>query len=191
MFPKSIIENAYKALFELADISDLDDRFIRSNIFHLMRFVRGAIRDYPEKTDELDAMFDNLSAYSARLKRLSAKGIAKYVIGLSYTVRKDVHRLDMIVPIPICNAHTSLILLIRGCLKEKSVNNYLRLYNIAELYVPSFLDYADWVDVHTEIQNYTMVKSMVSHFNDELHRYVIRLRKAMLDENINCNEFIV
>ncbi|MCM1330263.1 MAG: hypothetical protein NC253_12590 [Ruminococcus sp.] len=188
MFPKSIIENAYTALFELADISDLDDRFTRSNIFHLMRFIRAAIRDYPEKSDDLNAMFDNLSAYSARLKRLSDKKISRYVIGLSYTVKKDANKWNMTVPIPISNAHTSLILLVRNCLKEKSKGNYLRLYNIAELYVPKFLDYADWADVH--IENDT-VKAMISHFEDELHRYVIRLRKAMLDENINCNEFIV
>ncbi|MCM1382655.1 MAG: hypothetical protein NC192_12010 [Muribaculaceae bacterium] len=191
MLPKSIIENAYTALIELADTYDLDDRFTRSNIFHLMRFVRAAIRDYPEKSDELDAMFDNLSAYSASLKRFSAKGIAKYVMKLNYGVKNEIDKKDMIVPISINNAQTSLILLIRNCLKEKSKEKYLRLYNIAELYVPIFLSYADWLDVHPEIKNYTMVKEMVSHFEDELHRYVIRLRRAMLDENIACNELVV
>lgn len=76
MFPKSIIENAYTALIELADIYNLDDRFTRSNIYHLMRFVRAAIREYPERTNEFDAMFDTLSSHSAKLKRLSDKRIS-------------------------------------------------------------------------------------------------------------------
>ncbi len=80
MYGIKILENACAAAIELANNCADCDAKTQGYIYHLVKFVRAAIRDFPEKTDNLNDMFDLLGKYANRLKRITNNKISKFII---------------------------------------------------------------------------------------------------------------
>ncbi|MCM1330910.1 MAG: hypothetical protein NC253_15930, partial [Ruminococcus sp.] len=125
MLHKEIVESAYTAIIELADNCDLDDISTCTSLYHLTRFVRSSIRDFYANNEQFDKMYEIISANSARLKKLA-----------DIKTVPDVEKERSInIPIKFANIHLSINWLICKALREKSAEDYVRLYNIAALYV--------------------------------------------------------
>ncbi|MCM1327839.1 MAG: hypothetical protein NC253_00220, partial [Ruminococcus sp.] len=84
-----------------------------------------------------------------------------------------------LIPMPISNAHFALIKLIRQSLNNKTTDNFLRLYDISNLYVQRLFQYCDWVNAHREIENYELISGFLLIFVAEIRQHTSWLESAM------------
>ena len=146
MYNSKILNEAVSAIIKIAD-SVSDDRRERSMVYHLLKFIRGSVRDFPENTDK--SMVDILGAYAAKIKRSTDGKISKFVaLELHANYEKS-----EIIPLPITNANEALLHLIQQNLREKNRDNYSTVHKIADLYLRKFFEYSDWLDVHPDVEN--------------------------------------
>ena len=64
MYNSKILNKAVSSIIELAE-NVSDDRMEHSMVYHLLKFIRAAVRDFPENTDK--SMVDILGAYAAKI----------------------------------------------------------------------------------------------------------------------------
>lgn len=184
MYNIKIFEEACKSIIELAD-NVSNDRVERSMIYHLLKFIRAAVRDFSNNSDK--SMVDLLNAYAAKIKKSAGGKIARYVIA----ERSDERKKGEIIPMPIMNAHCSFIGLLKRALRENDVENYTRIHKIENLYTHKFFEYSDWVDTHPEIENQYIKSTMLMALCSELGRYGGYLKHEMKNAGLECDEIIV
>ena len=124
MSNKEILENACTSVIELTEHCDPYDISTYASLYHLMRFIRAEIRDCSHN-EQFYKMYEIISANSARLKKLAD---IKTVPDVEKERSTD-------IPMQIANTHLSINWLICKALREKTVEDYIRLYHIAALYV--------------------------------------------------------
>ena len=124
-----ILENAYTSAIELAESCTSDSLSDCRNIYHIVKYVRAAARDFPDRSNSLEEMFDVLSMHVARLKRIADGKIPLHVI---------VSDSEEIFPLSITNSCSSLAHFIRRRLHKKDTNNFLLLHKITDLFMHLF-----------------------------------------------------
>lgn len=184
MYNIKILNEAVSSIIELAN-SVSDDRRERSSIYHLLKFVRGAVRDFPDNDDRITV--DRLNAYAAKIKRLTNGRISRIAI----VKRHDGNEIGEIVPLPITNAHDAIIHLIRQNLRVRNRENYSAVHKIADLYMHRFFKYSDYVDKHPDIEDWEFKQSILTAFCAELGLHIGWLEKAMRFEEIPYDDIIV
>ena len=187
MYDKKILKSACDSVIELADSCIYDNRFILSNIYHLIKFVRSAVRDYPEDSAEFLEMLDTLNLYSAIMKRLTYGNISQYKVVFSDNEGNKMG----IFPLRIANAHGAMLYMIRCKLKDKDIARYLHLHNIAALYVPCFFDFSDKLDSETDFPYWYMADTLTCAYATELGNHIGWLEKAMSAKGIAYENIIV
>ncbi|MCM1330885.1 MAG: hypothetical protein NC253_15805 [Ruminococcus sp.] len=70
MYELKILTNASTALIKVAE-KYAEDTSARSSIYHLLRFTRTSIKEYPQKDVALDKLLDRLYTCSERLEKLA------------------------------------------------------------------------------------------------------------------------
>ncbi|MDE6594106.1 MAG: hypothetical protein K2K57_13720 [Oscillospiraceae bacterium] len=180
MYNIKILENAVTAAIELAEGCKPDSRSDCRDIYHIVKFVRASIRDFPEITDK--AMFDTLSMHAARLRKIAGGKITRHVI---------VSDSGEIFPLSITNTYGSLAHLIRRKLLKKDVTNFLRLHKIAELFMQRFCEYSGVVNTDPIPENMKMQDCLFYAFFLVVGRYVDLLEQAMKREDIPYDEISV
>lgn len=116
MYNIKILNEAVSSIIDLAD-SVSDDRRERSTVYHLLKFIRGAVRDFPENSDK--STVDILGAYAAKIKRFTDGKISRIAI----VERHDGNKIGEIIPLPITNAHDAIIHVIRQNLRVRNREN--------------------------------------------------------------------
>ncbi|MDE6592776.1 MAG: hypothetical protein K2K57_06925 [Oscillospiraceae bacterium] len=180
MYNIKILENAVTAAIELAESCTPDSRSDCRDIYHIVKFVRAAVRDCPKITYK--AMFDTLSMHAARLRKIAGGKITGHVI---------VSDSGEIFPLSITNTYGSLAHLIRRKLLNKDVKNFLRLHNIAELFMHRFCEYSDMADANHSLENLNMQDCLFYSFLLVVERYIDLLEQAMKRDEIQYDEIIV
>ncbi|MCM1330949.1 MAG: hypothetical protein NC253_16130, partial [Ruminococcus sp.] len=103
------IKNAYAAAIELAEKSNSSDRKELSNIYHLLKFVRSAAKEY--KLEEMVAEFD---IHTAKIRRAVGKKLARYAMMSTDT---DGENKRIRLNSPFTNVHCALTYFIRQSLR--------------------------------------------------------------------------
>ncbi|MDE6595132.1 MAG: hypothetical protein K2K44_03895, partial [Oscillospiraceae bacterium] len=113
MYNIKILNEAVSAIINLAD-NVSDDRRERSMVYHLLKFIRAAVRDFPENSDKTTV--DVLGAYAAKIKRFTDGEISRFIaLELHANYEKG-----EVIPLPTTNANEALLHLIRKNLQEKN-----------------------------------------------------------------------
>lgn len=184
MYNIKILNEACKSIIELAENVPNDIK-MRSFIYHLLKLIRAASRDFLDNPDK--SMVDLFNAYATKIKKSAGGKISSFVIA----ERSDERKKGEIISMPIINAHCSFIGLLKRALRENDVENYTRLHKIENLYTHKFFEYSDWVDTHPEIENQYIKSTMLMALCSELGRYSGYLKHEMKEAGLECNEIIV
>ena len=184
MYNIKILNEAVSSIIAIAD-SVSDERQERSMIYHLLKFIRGAVRDFPQNTDK--SVVDILGAYATKLKRSTDERISKFVaLELHVNYEKS-----EVIPLPITNANEALLHLIQQNLREKNSDNYSAVHKIADLYLRKFFEYSERLDVHPDVENCELKQIMLTAFCSELGLNIGWLEDAMKFEGIPYDDIIV
>ena len=180
MYNIKILENAVTAAIELSESCTPDSRSDCRDIYHIVKFVRASVRDFPETVDK--SMIDTLGMHAARLRKIAGGKITRHVI---------ISDIGEIFPMSITNTYGSLAHLIRRKLLKKDVKNYLRLHKIADLFMHRFSEYSDVVNTDPIPENMKMQDCLFYAFFLVVGHYIDLLEKAMRREKIPYDEIIV
>ena len=184
MYNAKILNEAVSAIIEIAD-SVSDDRRERSMVYHLLKFIRAAVRDFPENTDK--SMVDILGAYAAKIKHSTNGVISKFItLNLHANYEKG-----EAIPLPITNANEALLHLIQQNLRDRNRDNYSAIHKIADLYLRKFFEYSDLLDAHPDVENCELKQIMLTAFCSELGLHIGWLEDAMKFEEIPYDDIIV
>ena len=184
MYNVKILNEAVSSIIDLAE-NVSDDRRERSMVYHLLKFIRGAVRDFPENSDKTTV--DILGAYAAKIKRSTDGGIARFIA----LERHAEYEKSEVIPMPITNANEAILYLIRKNLQEKNSENYASVHKIADLYLRKFFEYSDWLDAHPDVENCELKQIMLTAFCSELGLNIGWLEDAMKFEEIPYDDIIV
>ena len=110
MYNAKILNEAVSSIIAIAD-SVSDDRRERSMVYHLLKFIRGAIRDFPDNDDHITV--DRLNAYAAKIKRFTNGGISRFIA----LERHAEYEKSEVIPLLITNANEALLHLIQHNLR--------------------------------------------------------------------------
>lgn len=183
MYNIKILNEAVSSIIELAE-NVSDDRRERYSIYHLLKLVRAAVRDFSKNTDD---NADRLNAYAAKIKRFTDGKISRIAI----VKRHDGNEIGEIVPLPITNTHDAVIHLIRQNLRIRNRENYSAVHKIADLYMHRFFEYSDYVDKHPDIEDWEFKQTLLTAFCAEIGLHIGWLEKAMRFEEIPYDDIIV
>ena len=146
MYDIETLTRAYFAVIKLADDCTSEDAEALSNSYHLVKFVRAVIRDSLEDTAWFQEFMNVLDISSARLKRRIGRNLKQYVLTEtkfgSSTSGEGAKRQ---IYTPVTNAYAAVTYFIYKGLKNNETDNFLRLYNISDLYMQWLFRYADSV----------------------------------------------
>ncbi len=181
MYNIKILENACTAAIELADNCTDCDAKTQGYIYHLVKFVRAEIRDFPEKTDKLNEAFELLDKYANRLKKSAGDRLSKFIIAGDHGEK---------ITLPINNIQGSLIHLIRQNLKEKNACNYLQIHKIADLYAHRFFEYWKTIDDDSDSPDWFVIDHMLYAFSMELVHHICWLENALRFQEISYDDII-
>ena len=180
MYNIKTLENSVIAAIELAESCTPDSRSDCRDIYHIVKFVRASVRDCPQINDK--TMFDTLGMHAARLRKIVGGKISRHVI---------VSDCGEIFPLPITNTYGSLAHLIRRKQLKKDVKNFLRLHNIAELFMHRFCEYSDVITTDPIPENLKMQECLFYAFFMVVRHYVDLLEQAMKREEIPYDKITV
>lgn len=175
-----ILNEACKSIIELAENVPNDIK-MRSYIYHLLKIVRAAARDFPENDDK--SMVDILGAYAEKIKRFTDGKIARYTV-VELNIRDR-------IPLPVTNAQSAVTYIIQQNLRDKNADNYSAVHKIADLYVHRLFEYSDWIDKHPEIEDYHLKQTMLTAFCAEMGLHIGWLETAMKQNYIKYDDIIV
>ena len=184
MYNIKILNEAVSAIINLAEVV-ADDRRERSMVYHLLKFIRGAVRDFPQNTNDNTA--DLLNAYAAKIKRFIDGKISRIAI----VERHDGNKIGKIVPMPITNAHDAVIHIIRQNLRVRNRENYSVVHKIADLYMHKFFEYSDYVDNHPDMEDWEFKQTLLTAFCTELGLHIGWLETAMRNNCLEYDDIIV
>ena len=184
MYNVKILNEAVSAIINLAD-NVSNDRRERSMVYHLLKFIRAAVRDFPENTDK--STVDILGTYAAKIKRSTDGGIARFIA----LERHAEYEKSEIIPMPITNANEAILHLIRKNLQEKNSDNYATVHKIADLYLRRFFEYSDWLDARPYIENWDVKQALLCAFSAEMGLHIGSLENAMRNNGLKYDDIIV
>ncbi len=184
MYNIKILNKAVSAIIELAD-NVSDDRQERSMIYHLLKFIRAAVRDFSENNDK--SMVDTLGAYAAKIKRSTDGGIARF-IALEFHAN---YEKSAVIPMPITNANEAILHLIQKNPQEKNSANYAAVHKIADLYLRRFFEYSYWLDARPYIENWDVKQALLCAFSAEMGLHIGYLENAMRNNGLKYDDIIV
>ena len=184
MYNVKILNEAVSSIIDLAD-SISDDRRERSMIYHLLKFIRAAVRDFPDNDDHITV--DLLNAYAVKIKHSTNGEISKFItLNLHANYEKG-----EVIPLPITNANEALLHLIQKNLREKNRDNYSAVHKIADLYLHKFFEYSDRLDAHSDVENCELKHIILTAFCSELGLHIGWLEDALRFEEIPYDDIIV
>ncbi|MCM1062534.1 MAG: hypothetical protein NC452_19975 [Eubacterium sp.] len=123
---------------------------------------------------------DRLYTCSETLEELVGENISKSITVLNCSVETKE------IPLPVLNAHGSIIRLIRNAMEEKNVEDFSQIHAIAALYMHRLLEYSETVDVNSDTVHKVLFKLAM-----EISRTVSWLEIAMQSEKIDYDEIVV
>lgn len=182
MYNIKILENAYASAIELAESCTSEKPSTCRDVYHVMKYVRASVRDFPEKTAELDEMYDILNAQAARLRRMAGGKINEHII---------VNENGEIFPLPLSNSCGALAHLIRRKLNENDVDNFLHLYKISDLYMHRYFEYVGNTACTSDSDARYIDESLTDVFFLKIRKYTVRLEMAMNREKVAFSKITI
>lgn len=182
MYSIKILNDAVSAIIELADSCTSEKPSTCCDVYHVVKYVRASVRDFPEKAAELDEMYDILNAQAARLKRMAGGKITEHII---------VNENGEIFPLPLSNSCGALAHIIRRKLNENDVDNFLHLYKISVLYMHRYFENTDSTVRTSDTDTRYIAESLTDVFFSKIRKYTRYLEIAMNREEIVFNKITV
>ena len=176
MYNIQILENAYTAVIELANSCTSKKLSTCRDVYHIVKYVRASVRDFPEKIAELDKMSDILNMHAARLRKMAVGKITEHII---------VNENGEIFPLPFSNPCGSLAYLIRRKLNENDVSNFLNLYKIADLYMHRYFEYTYITANTSDADTWYVKEALIDVLFSKIRKYIGYLELAMNREGID------
>lgn len=176
MYEIKILTNACTALIALTK-KYAEDTSARSNIYHLLRFASTSIKEFSQKDVSLDKLLDRLCTCSETLEKLAGRSVSESIVVLNCSCEtKD-------VPLPIANAHGSIVRLICNAMEKKNVEDFSELHQVTALYMHKLLEYFESVDINSDTVHKALFKLAM-----EISRTVSHLETVMQSEKIDYDE---
>lgn len=159
MYNIKILENAYAAVIELANSCNSKKLSTCRDVYHIVKYVRASVRDFPEKTSELDEMSDILNMHAAGLRKMANGKITEHII-----MKEN----GEIFPLPFSNPCGSLVYLIRWKSNENDVGNFLNLYKIADLYMHRYFEYTYIAANMSDVDIWYVKEALIDVFSQKI-----------------------
>ena len=175
MYNIQILENAYTAVINLADSCNSKKLSTCRDVYHIVKYVRASVRDFSEKTAELDEMSDILNIHAAKLRKMAGGKITEHII---------INENGEIFPLPFSNPCGALVYLIRRKLNENDVSNFLNLYKIADLYMHRYFEYTYIAANTSDVDTWDVKEVLIDVFFSKIRKYIGYLELAMDREGI-------
>ena len=188
---QTLIE-AYFFVIKLVDSCTSTDKTTLSNLYHIVKLTRRAIRDFPQDAVLLDEFKSVLDICSARLKKRVGKKLKQYVVvetKFDGSI-KDGKGKERKLHSPLTDAYVAITYFIRQKLKNWETDDFLMLYKIADLYMQHLFKYSDEInarDMETSVDINISLCIIISNIG----HYIGYLESAMRAEGIKFDEIRV
>ena len=193
MYSIETIIGAYFSVIKLADSCTSEDIETLSNLYHLVKLTRRAIRDFPQDVVLLDEFKGVLDICSARLKKRVGKRLKQYVIAetkIDGSIKDDKGKKRELHS-PLTNSYVAITYFIRQKLKNKESDDFLTLYKIADLYMQHLFKYSDEINARSDTENSSDINISLYIIISGMGHYIGCLENAMRAEDIKFNEIRV
>lgn len=186
MYNIKTLMKAYFSVIKLADSCTSTDSTTLSNLYHLVKLIRSAIRDFPQDAVLLDEFKSVLDICSARLKKRVGKRLEQYVIAetsIGGSISDDKGKERKLYS-PLTDSYVAITYFIRQKLENKEVGYFLRLYKIADLYMQHLFKYSDEINARSDVENLGDIKISLCIIISGMEYYIGYLESAMRAEGI-------
>lgn len=193
MYSIETIIGAYFSVIKLADSCTSTDITTLSNLYHLIKLVRSAIRDFSQDAVWLDEFKDVLDICSARLKKRAGQRLKQYFVAETEIdgsisddkgIKRKLHS-------PLTDSYVAITYFIRQKLKNKEADDFLMLYKIADLYMQHLFQYSDGINARSDTENLGDINISLCIIISGMGHYIGCLENAMRAEDIKFNEIRV
>lgn len=193
MYNIETLIGAYFSVIKLSDKCTSTDITTLSNLYHLVKLTRSAIRDFPQDAVWLDELKDVLDICSARLKKRAGQRLKHYVIAETKNdgsisddkgIKRKLHS-------PLTDSYAAITYFIRQKLENKKVDDSLMLYKIADLYMQHLFKYSDEINARPDTENLGDINISLCIIISGMGHYIGCLENAMRAEGIKFKEIRV
>ncbi|MDE5992026.1 MAG: hypothetical protein K2G87_03140 [Oscillospiraceae bacterium] len=193
MYNIQTLMKAYFSVIKLADSCNSTDETTLSNLYHLVKLTRSAIRDFPQDIVWLDEFKSVLDIYSARLKKRADQRLKQYFIAETEIdgsisddkgIKRKLHS-------PLTDSYVAITYFIRQKLKNRETDDFLMLYKIADLYMQHLFQYSDEINVRPDTENLGDINISLCIIISGMGHYIGCLENAMRAEGIKFDEIRV
>lgn len=194
MYNVQTLTRAYFSVIKLIDRCSSADWQTLSNLYHLIKLVRRAMRDFPQYAVCLDEFKSVLDISAARLKKRVGKRLNQYFIEettIGNSTNDDNGGKKRILHSPLTNSYGAIIYFIRKALNDKKVGDFLMLYNIADLYMQHLFVYSDMIDADSDIYNSGEINVSLRVIISGMGYYIGLIECVMRAEGIKFDEIKV
>lgn len=192
MYNIQTLMGAYFSVIKLADNCTSTDITTLSNLYHLVKLTRRAIRDFPQDAVLLNEFKSVLDICSARLKKRAGQRLKQYFIAetkIDGSISDDKGKKRKLNS-PLTDSYVAITYFIRQKLKNKESDDFLTLYKIADLYIQHLFKYSDEINARdTEISSEINISLCI--IISGIGHYIGYLENAMKAEGIKFNEIRV
>ncbi len=184
---------AYFSVIKLADSCTSPDKTNLSNLYHLVKLTRSAIRDFPQDAVFLDEFKSVLNICSARLKKRVGKKLKQYVVVETKVDGsiKDGKGKKRELHSPLTDAYVAVTYFIRQKLENKEVGDFLCIYKIADLYMQHLFEYSNKISTGTADESSSNINISLCIIISGIGYYIGYLENAMRAEGIKFDEIKV
>lgn len=193
MYNIETLIGAYFSVIKLADSCTSKDIETLSNLYHLVKLTRRAIRDFPQDAVPLDEFKSALDICSARLKKRVGKRLKRYVIAETKIdgsisddkgIKRELHS-------PLTDSYVAITYFIQQKLENKEAGYFLCLYKIADLYMQHLFKYSDEINARSDTENSGEINISLCIIISGIGHYIGYLENAMRAEGIKFDEIRV
>lgn len=194
MYNIKILTRAYFSLIKLVDSYSSADWQTLSNLYHLVKLVRRAMRDFPQYAVCLDEFKSVLDISATQLKKRVGKRLNQYFIKettIGSSTNDDKGGKKRILHSPLNDLYGAIVFFIRRAAENRKISDFLLLHRIADLYMQHFFVYSDMIDENPDIDASGEINISLCVIIHNMGHYIGLIECLMRTEGIKFDEIKV
>lgn len=194
MYNVQTLTRAYFSVIKLIDRCSSADWQTLSNLYHLIKLVRSAIRDFPQYAVCLDEFKSVLDISAARLKKHVGKRLNQYFIEettIGSSTNDDKGGKKRILHSPLNDSYGAIVFFIQRAAENREISNFLLLHRIADLYMQHLFLYSDMIDENPDIDASGEINVSLRVIISGMGYYIGLIECVMRAEGIKFDEIRV
>lgn len=194
MYNVQTLTRAYFSVIKLIDRCSSADWQTLSNLYHLIKLVRSAIRDFPQYSVCLDEFKSVLDICAARLKNRVRNRSNHYIIEgttIGSSTNDDNGGKKRILHSPLNDSYGAIVFFILRAAENRKISDFLLLHRIADLYMQHLFLYSDMIDENPDIDASGEINISLRVIISGMGYYIGLIECVMRTEGIKFDEIKV